>query len=134
MPEDKTYKEIEEFKRELLRTENVIKSQVGMSSTLKWFRPPSGFLSNAMMPFLEQNKYKVALANVISNDAVIKLNPNYHTKYVEWYTKSGSIILLHCIDNATAREANIEIFRHILPELKRQGYTFKTLSEMYYSE
>ncbi len=98
----------------------------------KFFRPPFGFRS----PFALKAARNLGMATVTWND----LTKDYSAtsdltiqKYIELYAKPGGIIVLH--DGLGTKHVDRPMMLKALPgiikNLKAQGYTFVTVSELY---
>jgi polysaccharide deacetylase family sporulation protein PdaB len=96
---------------------------------LKLFRPPQGYIDNALLNEAQQLGYLVILWS-------------YHQDSKDWslpgaqviadhtigHAKSGDIVLLH--DGGGDRSQTVQALKSILPTLKKQGYQFVTLSDL----
>ncbi|MCH7586635.1 MAG: hypothetical protein IIC78_01160 [Chloroflexi bacterium] len=80
-----------------------------------------------MLSTLDANKYRVALASVYPFDVIIP-SSFFASRYILWRIRPGSIVLLH--DVGTRGERSAETLTLVLPELKRRGFGFATLSEL----
>lgn len=117
-----------EFEAEFLQAHEVL----SQFSPMRWFRPGSGWYSNAMLSTLEKYNYRCVLASIYPFDAKVP-SSQFASKYVLWRVKPGAIIVLHDSDGRGGR--TVETLRTILPELAEQGFRVTTLSELVgYSE
>ncbi|WML51351.1 polysaccharide deacetylase family protein [Neobacillus sp. PS3-12] len=96
---------------------------------LKLFRPPGGYIDNALLQKANQLGYKIILWS-------------YHQDTKDWSlpgaqviadhtirnARSGDIVLLH--DGGGDRSRTVQALKLILPALKQQGYQFVTVSEL----
>lgn len=112
-----------EFEDELLKAH----TQLSEFGTIRWFRPGSGWYNTAMLSILEENNYRAALASVYPFDVIIP-SPFFASRYILWRIRPGSIVLLH--DNGSRGERTAKTLAFVLPELKRRGFSFATLSEL----
>lgn len=112
-----------EFEDELLKAH----TQLSKYGVVRWFRPGSGWYSAAMLSTLEEHNYRAALASVYPFD-VITPSPFFASRYILWRIRPGSIVLLH--DLGSRGERSARTLARILPELKRRGFGFATLSEL----
>lgn len=123
-PWNTTLKRIEE---ELQKTNNIIYSITGFKPTL--FRPVGGLYTDGMIDVAVENGYTVIMWSWHQDTEDWK-DPgvNKITGKVLDGTKPGDVILFH--DGGSDRTQTVEALKEILPELKKQGYQFVTISEM----
>jgi peptidoglycan/xylan/chitin deacetylase (PgdA/CDA1 family) len=112
-----------EFENELIKAHEIL----SQFSTVRWFRPGSGWYNTTMLSPLEEHNYRAALASVYPFDVIIP-STQFASRFILWRTRPGAIILLHDNDNRGVRAA--ETLRIVLPELISRGYQFGTLSEV----
>lgn len=117
-----------QFEEEFNKTQEIILSLTGINS--KVFRPPYGNLDEKIVPVTSREDSKIVLwsqnkgHNDWSNPGVEKISNTILSQ-----AKNGDIILLH--DNVYHKESHtIEALKTILPELKKRGYNFVTVSEL----
>ncbi|MDP4104208.1 MAG: polysaccharide deacetylase family protein [Bacillota bacterium] len=96
---------------------------------IKLYRPPGGYIDNALLKELKRLDYKIILWS-------------YHQDTKDWsmpgaevianqiiqHARSGDIVLLH--DGGGNRGQTIQALKSILPALKQQGYQFVSVSEL----
>ena len=113
-------------KEEIESTDALIRS-TGYPGEI-YFRPPY-FKKLFMLPlYLKNNERKTIMADIEPETALgFKAKPEAVADYVITNVKSGSIILLHPMYNP---EEVLPALNLIVPELKRQGYTFCTVEEL----
>lgn len=112
---------------EINRTQDEIFSVVGIKPSI--FRPPFGFYDKKMLKIAYENDYKIILwdADYETHDwENTKLNSIVKT--ILNNTDNGDIILLH--DYIEKRSKTINALKIIIPELKRRGYIFVTVSKL----
>ena len=98
---------------------------------LKLFRPPEGKYSDVVRRVAADHDYEVVLWTVDTRDWS---HPSVD-KIVETVlndTESGSIILCH--DFIGSDSPTPEALRRFIPELKRNGYEFVTVSELIFGD
>lgn len=117
-----------EIKREFLKTQNIIFSITEVMP--KNFRPPYGLYNKSLINMIEGYGAKIIIWSTTqdsrdwSNPGVNKIINETLSK-----TKNGDIILLH--DHVEYKESNtVEALKTILPELKKRGYKFITISQL----
>ncbi|WP_190284905.1 polysaccharide deacetylase family protein [Bacillus sp. S3] len=112
---------------EISRAERII--QKYQPNHPKLFRPPGGYLDNALLHEAKEQGYRVVLWS-------------YHQELKDWslpgarnianhvirHARNGDIILLH--DGGGDRSQTIEALKLFLPALKEKGYSFVTVSEL----
>ena len=114
----------EEFEQDLLKAHSII-SKFGK---LRWLRPASGWYNSAMVNIAQKHNYRVALGSVFPYDTNIK-SSWFATNFILFNVRPGSIIILH--DGNSRGERTAATLEKILPELKKRGYKFVTLSKLF---
>ncbi|MEK5233755.1 polysaccharide deacetylase family protein [Lysinibacillus sp. FSL K6-0232] len=118
---------INKLREELRQTNNTIYSITGFSPVL--FRPVGGNYTDAMINAAVKDGYQVVMWS-------------WHQDTQDWKqpgvkkiiqkvmkgTKPGDVILFH--DGGGDRTQTIKALEEIIPALKKQGYTFVTVSEL----
>ncbi len=113
--------------KEIKQTNDSIQSITGFTPTL--FRPVEGQFSDAMIDAIAKEGYKVVMWS-------------WHLDTLDWKSpgtsrivntvlkgvKEGNIVLFH--DGGGNRQQTVKAMERILPELKKQGYRFVTVSEL----
>ncbi|MCT4594282.1 MAG: polysaccharide deacetylase family protein [Anaeromicrobium sp.] len=113
--------------KEFQDTQDIIYKVTGKKATL--FRPPFGFYNNMIKNMASQAGCSVVLWSTHqdskdwSSPGVDKIVNTVLNK-----TKNGDIILLH--DYVEGKCHTIEALEIILPELKKKGFEFLTVSEL----
>ncbi|MGL4873966.1 MAG: polysaccharide deacetylase family protein [Clostridium sp.] len=109
----------ERMKEEILKTEDIIKNEIGIET--KIFRFPSGAFSKESVEYVYDLNYIPMEWNVDSKDW---RNEGLEREYLNVKSKieNGAIILYHNNGKYTTR--NLE---RIIKECKKEGYTFETL-------
>ncbi|MDO8585452.1 MAG: polysaccharide deacetylase family protein [Armatimonadota bacterium] len=111
-----------EVERELLRCAVAIREATGKESLM--FRPPGGHLT----PAGEAAAAKYGFTGVFWTHLCSSFEtrtPELMTQYVTTSVHDGAIVLMHNGDEVTTKA-----LPEIISELKAQGYTFVTLSEL----
>ncbi|MFK9093980.1 polysaccharide deacetylase family protein [Bacillus salipaludis] len=112
---------------EIIRAEHII--QKYQPNHPKLFRPPGGYLDNALLQEAKKQGYKVVLWS-------------YHQELKDWslpgarvmadhvirHARNGDIILLH--DGGGDRGQTVQALNIFLPALKEKGYEFVSVSEL----
>lgn len=145
MPADKKYHRMgkDEFEQELLKTEAALKKlqpdwpvwQNNEAEAQKWFRPPSGRLSQAMADTLDVHGYTIVLGDVYSNDVVAQHLTPWLSDFVCRKACDGSIMIVHSPEQHRLPQ-NAEVVRKIVEELggtsnptgERPGFCITSLS------
>ena len=112
----------EQIKSEIQTTEDKIFEITGEHS--KFFRPPYISVNDTMfdsidMPFI---------AGIGANDWEDRVTAEMRARMILKQAKDGDIILLH---DAQGNSKTVEALDTIIPELKKQGYKFVTVSELF---
>ena len=112
---------------EIKKTNDLIYSITGYHPEL--FRPVEGQYTDSMIQSLVKNGYKVVMWSWHMDTEDWK-DPGVHRiiKTVLDGTKPGNIILFH--DGGGNRIQTVKALEKILPELKKQGYKFVTITEL----
>jgi peptidoglycan/xylan/chitin deacetylase (PgdA/CDA1 family) len=106
------------LKKQLSKTDKVIKQATGSTTTL--MRPPGGAVNKAT-----RKCGKAIILWTVDPKDWRDRNANTVYKRVMKQTRSGSIVLLHDI-HPTSVSAGLKIY----DKLKKQGYTFVTVSQL----
>jgi peptidoglycan/xylan/chitin deacetylase (PgdA/CDA1 family) len=93
-----------------------------VQSTL--FRPPYGRLKRSQYKELKQ-QFDIIMWDVLSGDFDPKLSPENCLSNVLKNVRNGSIILMH--DHAEAGTKTLRYLDELIIELKKKGFTLKTL-------
>lgn len=101
-------------------------SNAGISE-IRWFRAPNGILLPWQKSVLKNRGWVHVLADVIPGDWENKTEEQISDCVLE-RVNPGSIIVLH--DGGGDRTATIKALPKIIQILKRQGYTFLTVSQL----
>lgn len=115
----------EELKKELTRTDDILKSITGSRPTV--FRPPGGYYDDASLAVVDSMGYRVVLWSVDTRDWSIPKSEKIVSK-VEERAGSGDIILFHDLEDK--RLPTPEALKKIIPYLIENGYEFVTISEL----
>lgn len=115
-----------EIKEELDSCENRIKNVTGKSKKL--FRPPYGEYNDNVIKFAKNAGYTAIQWDVDSLDWKDIESEEIYRRVVG-KTKNGSIILFH-----NGAQNTPEALKTILPELRKKGFKFVTVSELIYKK
>lgn len=112
---------------ELTRTHDVIEKITGQSPRL--FRPPGGYYNEKLVQAAKRHGYLVVLWSW-HQDTRDWRSPgvNFIVRKVLDNVRNGDIILFH--DAVEGRAQTAAALKIILPELKRRGYSFVTVSQL----
>lgn len=93
---------------------------------LKFFRPPSGVFSERTLAETNNLGYRTVFWSMAYKDWVVDNQPGKEASYnhVIDNVHNGAVILLHSVS-----QSNTEALEDIIVELKKQGYSFKLLTE-----
>lgn len=118
---------VQEVMKEIKQTNEVIFSITG--DDLKLFRPVEGQYTDALIEAVAEEGYTVVMWSWHQDTEDWK-DPGVK-KIVDTVlsgTKQGNVVLFH--DGGGNRQQTVEALAEILPELKKQGYRFVTISEL----
>jgi peptidoglycan/xylan/chitin deacetylase (PgdA/CDA1 family) len=117
---------MEQLEAELVEVEGYINATYTSLDTPRlanrFFRPGSGFFSEAMRGKVRAMGFKMVLGSVYPHDAQIGY-ARVNARHVLSMVRPGSIIICHDRRSWTA-----PLLRIVLPELKKRGYTVTTVS------
>ena len=118
----------EDSNKEVMLTEQKVLEITNRKMAL--FRPPYGLVTEKQIQILRQQGYKVIGWNVDACDYK-GLSKENIIKAIENKTQNGSIILEHSAGgNWTKMQGIIEALPIVIEDLKKKGYTFKTIPEL----
>ena len=118
----------EDSNKEIELTEQKVFEITGKKMAL--FRPPYGLVTEKQVQILSQQGYKVIGWNVDPSDYKDLVKEDI-IKAIEDKTHNGSIILEHSAGGDwTKMQGIIEALPIVIEDLKRKGYTFKTIPEL----
>ncbi|OXM85830.1 polysaccharide deacetylase family protein [Paenibacillus rigui] len=115
------------IKKEIDQTEELVYSITGQKCHL--FRPPGGIFNERLISVAKEEGYKVVMWSW-HQDTKDWRTPGVGkiTDRVLNHTKNGDIVLFH--DYIEGPTQTVEALKRILPELKKRGYRFVTISEL----
>ncbi len=98
-------------------------------SDMKWYRPSDGGFTDQQATYLKDERgYEIALGNAYPFDYRDN-NVQAAVGHIKRFVKPGAIIILH--DGAEQGERTTQILEQVLPWLQENGYSVKTLSELF---
>jgi peptidoglycan-N-acetylglucosamine deacetylase len=120
-------KSVSKIMEEISKTNNTIYSITGFSPNL--FRPVEGIYTDEIVNEVVKNGYKIVMWSWHQDTEDWK-DPGVDkiVNKVLGGLKNGDVVLFH--DGGGNREQTVKALEKILPELKRRGYKFITISEM----
>lgn len=115
-----------EVKKQIVKGREVIKKHTGVETN--WLRPPYGAMDAAAWKIAKKTGSKVVRWTVDSEDW---RKPGYKkiVKRVVKRVKPGSVVLFH--DGGGDRRQTIKALPSIIKQLKKKGYTFVTVEQLY---
>ncbi len=115
------------IREEFEKTQQAIFSVIGIRPNL--FRPPFGFHNKKVIETVKEHNCKIILWST-HQDSKDWSNPGVKkiVNTILKETKNGDIILLH--DYVEGPSQTAEALKIILPELKKRGYKFVTISSL----
>lgn len=115
-----------EIENEILKCEEIITKITGKKPTL--FRPPYGsYKESELSNIAKKHGYKVVLWTTVDTKDWKNPGASNIANAIINNAKNGDIILLH--DYATNN--TVEALDIFIPEMKKRGYEFVTVSELY---
>ncbi|WP_195575619.1 polysaccharide deacetylase family protein [Paenibacillus sp. 1001270B_150601_E10] len=115
------------MEKEIMDAQKQIKQITGHAST--WLRPPGGYYNERLIQVAQHHGFKVVLWSWHQDTKDWKKpGVSYIVNKVLKNTKNGDIVLMH--DHVSNSTQTVEALKTILPELKKRGYQFVTVSEL----
>jgi peptidoglycan/xylan/chitin deacetylase (PgdA/CDA1 family) len=115
-----------EIKRQIRKSRAVIKAETGVDS--RWIRAPYGSMNARAWKTVGKERMKVVGWNVDSGDWA-KPGVKKIANGVVKRTRPGSIVLMH--DGGGNRAQTVKALPLIIKQLRKKGYTFVTVEELY---
>lgn len=113
-----------EADREIERTAELIYDYTRVRTQL--FRPPGGYLNNALTPYSIRQNHTITMWSVDSSDYV--LSQSQILDQVLAQIHPGAIVLLH--DGGGPRHHTVAALPLLIETLQEQGYEFLTVTEL----
>jgi len=99
---------------------------------MKWYRPSDGRFTDQQAAYLRNERgYEIALGNAYPFDYRDN-NVGAAVRHIKRFVRPGAIIILH--DGPEQGERTVQILEQLLPWLQEEGYSVKTLSELFASK
>lgn len=118
---------IEVIESEIKQAQDIQEKQLG--TTPRLFRPPGGYYNDRVVKAAKDEGYRLILWSWTQDTKDWrKPGVNKIVNKVLNNVKGGDIILFH--DRVEGRSQTADALRRILPELKKQGYSFVTISDL----
>lgn len=115
------------IQQELHKASDAIYKVTGIRPTL--FRPPGGYYNEVMVNTIRQAGYQLILWSWHQDTEDWKAPPvSKIVNKVLNNARNGDIVLFH--DHVEGKSSTPAALRQIMPELKRRGYEFITVSEL----
>lgn len=111
---------------EVLKAQRIIKETAGISA--KYFRFPGGCYKDIDLEIISKLNLKIIQWDVVSGDAFNK-NEQQIIQNVESKVQNGSIIVFHINNGPYSPKTNDALLK-IIPDLKKRGFEFVTISEL----
>ncbi|WP_312116949.1 polysaccharide deacetylase family protein [Brevibacillus reuszeri] len=116
----------EQLQQEIVKAHQIITEAIQQKPTM-YYRPPAGAVNEQVLKAIAATGYEtVALFDVIPSDHDKSKTADDIVKTVLGQTKSGSIILLHMLDDIST----VEALPRIIEGLQEQGYTLVKMTEL----
>lgn len=90
----------------------------------QYYRPGSGFFTDSMRKLVARLGYRLVLGSIYPHDAQIT-NWRLNARHILSMLKPGRIIICH-----DRRSWTVPMLSKVLPEAKRRGYRFVTVTEL----
>ena len=120
-------KSVEEQRKELLDCENYMKQATGYELDL-FYRPPKGEYSQRTLQVAKDLGYTTVFWSMAYLDYDVNNQPSreHVVEHFKKYYHPGAIPLLHNVS-----QANHDALRQVLQDLKKEGYTFGSLYDLW---
>lgn len=89
-----------------------------------YFRPGSGFFSDRMRRLVDKLGYRLVLGGIYPHDPQIAY-PGVNARHILSMLRPGAIVICH-----DRRSWTVPMLKKVLPEAKRRGYKFVTVTEL----
>lgn len=117
-----------EFVVNVEKTHSIL-SDFSSDADMKWYRPSDGRFTDQQAAYLKNERgYEIALGNAYPFDYRDN-NVRAAVAHIKRFVRPGAIIILH--DGAEQGERTMLILEQVLPWLQEEGYSVKTLSELF---
>ncbi|MCM3337949.1 polysaccharide deacetylase family protein [Paenibacillus sp. MER TA 81-3] len=115
------------IKDEIMRAHRVIEEVTGIAPRL--YRPPGGYYNENLVKVAHANDYRIVLWSW-HQDTKDWSSPGVQriVNKVLDHARNGDIVLMHDFNDRSSQ--TVEALKVILPELKKRGYSFVTVSEL----
>lgn len=110
--------------REIERTAELIYDYTRVRTQL--FRPPGGYLNNALTPYSARQNHTITMWSVDSSDYFLTQSEILNQVLAEIHP--GAIVLLH--DGGGPRHHTVAVLPLLIEALQEQGYEFLTVTEL----
>ncbi|WP_110926421.1 delta-lactam-biosynthetic de-N-acetylase [Bacillus massiliglaciei] len=123
---DMTKKTNEVIRKELLKVKEETERLTGVQ-TMNYLRPPRGVFNERTMKVAKEEGYYHIFWSLAFKDWIVdqQKGSDYSYREVMKQIHPGAILLLH-----TVSKDNAEALDSIITDLKKKGYTFKSLDDM----
>ncbi len=120
-------KSVEEQRKELLDCENYMKQATGYELDL-FYRPPKGEYSQRALQVAKDLGYTTVFWSIAYLDYDVNNQPSkeHVVEHFKKYYHPGAIPLLHNVS-----QANHDALQQVLQDLKKEGYTFGSLYDLW---
>lgn len=116
-----------QLEQELLKTESIIYNKTGKKTTL--FRPPYGSYNKNIVELSKKHNYKIVLWSTLDAKDWSTTSSNKIANVILDKVTNGDILVLH--DYGTIHpNPTVQALRIFIPEMKKRGYKFVTVSEL----
>lgn len=114
------------LRKEILACEKTVYELTEMRTAL--FRPPEGHCTAAISSLVKELDYRIILWNIDTRDWAEAMAADISKNILD-NVQSGDIILFH--DSVSRPDSQtLSALKTVIPELKRRGYRFVTVSEL----
>ncbi|KXS21855.1 carbohydrate esterase family 4 protein [Gonapodya prolifera JEL478] len=111
------------FRDELIRLDELLFSPG--DGKQRWFRPGSGWFNKRMLDVAKSLGYRCVLGSVFPHDPLLR-TPRLNAFHIVNRARDGAVIIVH-----DGRPWTIETLTIALPELRRKGFRFVSIGELY---
>ncbi|GED57097.1 polysaccharide deacetylase family protein [Brevibacillus formosus] len=117
----------EELQKEIVKAHQIITEAIQQKPTM-YFRPPTGAFDEQTLKAIAATGYEdITIYDVTPSDYDKKRSANEIVKDIMEQTRSGSVILLHMLDDIHTTEA----LPIVIDQLRSKGYTLVPMTEMF---
>jgi len=125
-PDMSAISDMQSFKNELAKTEEVYKNIIGEDMP-KYYRPPRGVYNEANLRMAKELGYKTVFWSLAYVDWYVDKQPSHEAAFSKLLPRAhpGMVLLLH-----STSKTNAEILEELITKYREMSYEFKDLNDL----